>query len=461
MRSIPYFYLTGLLLCLICLPQAVQATHIRAGQITAERDPTSSNPYTYIFTLTIYRDTKGVDQPNATLNFGVDGATQTVPVSRDRSTGQLLGNDIEVLTFTYRYTYPGPNTYKVTFTEENRNAGVVNMTNSDNTAFHIETEFTINPNLGLNNSVVLRNPPIDRATVGQRFCHNPAAFDPDGDSLSFRLVVPFQRLNTPVLAYISPSAVTPLGTPESGSGAPAFTINSITGEICWDAPGPRKRDGGIITGTGPTDYAEYNIAFEVEEWRKREDGTYVKVGTVRRDMQITVLGNPNKRPDLILPKDTCIVAGTDLRAIIRATDPDGHRVSIGSESAIFSANRLVFPTQPPATLNPFATVTQPEYQPTRPNPAQSAFRWQTDCQHVRAQPYAVVFRAEDDPPSTTQPNPNRLTDTKTWLIRVVGPKPTGLRAVASGRSMQLSWDPYRCQNASRSSSGARWAARPT
>ncbi len=64
-------------------------------------------------------------------------------------------------------------------------------------------------------------------------------------------------------------------------------------------------------------------------------------------MQITVLGNPNKRPDLILPKDTCIVAGTDLRAIIRATDPDGHRVSIGSESAIFSANRLVFPT--PAT----------------------------------------------------------------------------------------------------------------
>ncbi len=53
MRSIPYLYLTGLLLCLICLPQAVQATHIRAGQITAERDPTSSNAFTYIFTLTI------------------------------------------------------------------------------------------------------------------------------------------------------------------------------------------------------------------------------------------------------------------------------------------------------------------------------------------------------------------------------------------------------------------------
>jgi hypothetical protein len=438
MRPLPYFYLTGVLLCLLCLPQAALATHIRAGQITAERDPNSTNPYAYIFTLTLYRDTQGVDQPNATLDFGVDGATQTVPVGYRNRTGVNIGNNIEELRYTFRYTYPGPNTYTVRFTEENRNAGVVNMFQSVNTAFHIETEFIVSATLGLNNSVVLRNPPIDRATVGQRFCHNPAAFDPDGDSLSYRLAVPFQRVGRVVNEYRSPELVTPLGTPESGSGSPTFTIDPITGQICWDAPGPRKRGGGEITGPG--DYAEYNIAFIVDEWRKTVRG-YEKVGSVRRDMQIRVEFNPNKRPELILPKDTCVVAGTDLRALIRATDPDGHQVSIGSESAIFSTDREVFPNQPPATLTPYATIENPVFQNS---PAQSQFKWQTDCQHVRAQPYAVVFRVEDNPRNIEQ----RLTDTKTWLIRVVGPKPTGLKATPAGKTMQLTWDPYRCPNAS-------------
>jgi hypothetical protein len=426
------------------LPQAALATHIRAGQITAERDPGSTNPYAYIFTLTLYRDTQGVDQPNATLDFGVDGATQTVPVGyRNRPNGTQLGNNIEELRYTFRYTYPGPNTYTVRFTEENRNAGVVNMFQSVNTAFHIETEFIVSPTAGLNNSVVLRNPPIDRATVGQKFCHNPAAFDPDGDSLSYRLVTPLSKKGTEVTGYQDPNRVVPLGTPESGSGAPTFTIDPVTGDICWDAPGPRKRDGGVISG--PDDYAEYNIAFVVEEWRRTSGAAPVKVGTVRRDMQITVRFNLNKRPELIIPNDTCVVAGTDLKAVIRALDPDGHQVSIGSESAIFSTDRDVFPNQPPATLTPFASVTSPVYQPTRPNPAKSDFRWQTDCQHVRAQPYAVVFRAEDDPPGRPD---QRLTDTKTWLIRVVGPKPTGLKATPAGKTMQLTWDPYRCPNAS-------------
>ncbi|MBD0258020.1 MAG: gliding motility-associated C-terminal domain-containing protein [Cytophagales bacterium] len=421
------------------MPQAALATHIRAGQITAERDPGSTNPYAYIFTLTLYRDTQGVDQPNATLDFGVDGATQTVPVGyRNRPNGTQLGNNIEELRYTFRYTYPGPNTYTVRFTEENRNAGVVNMFQSVNTAFHIETEFIVSATLGLNNSVVLRNPPIDRATVGQRFCHNPSAFDPDGDSLSYRLVTPLSKKGTEVTGYQDPNRVLPLGTPESGSGAPTFTIDPVTGDICWDAPGPRKRDGGVIVSAD--DYAEYNIAFVVEEWRKTTNG-YRAVGSVRRDMQIRVEFNPNKRPELIIPNDTCVVAGTDLEKFIRAIDPDGHPVSIGSESAIFSTDRDVFPNQPPATLTPYATIEKPVFQDS---PAQSLFKWQTDCQHVRAQPYAVVFRAEDNPSNIAQ----RLTDTKTWLIRVVGPKPTGLKATPAGKTMQLTWDPYRCPNAS-------------
>ncbi len=426
----------------LIVPVQLYATHIRAGQITAERDPGSTDPLAYRFTLVLYRDKSGVDQPTATLDMGVNeggqggNAIRTANVASRRDLGGFA--QTEVLTYYFNYTYPGARPYTVSFTERNRNPEVVNMALSGETPFHIETTFTISPTLGLNSSVVLRNPPIDRATVGQRFCHNPDAFDPNGDSLSYRLVVPFQKVGQPVNRYFSPETVTPLGTPESGSGDPTFTIDPVKGTICWDAPGPRKRGGGEIAGPG--DYAEYNIAFIVDEWRKTTNG-YQPVGSVRRDMQIRVEFNPNKRPELIIPNDTCVVAGTNLEKFIRAIDPDGHQVSIGSESAIFSTDRGVFPNQPPATLTPYATIEKPVFQDS---PAQSRFKWQTDCQHVRAQPYAVVFRAEDNPSNIAR----RLTDTKTWLIRVVGPKPTGLKATPAGKTMQLTWDPYRCPNAS-------------
>ncbi|MDJ1486459.1 hypothetical protein QNI16_38685, partial [Cytophagaceae bacterium YF14B1] len=166
------------------------------------------------------------------------------------------------------------------------------------------------PNLGSNSTPQLRNPPVDNAEVGQKFTHNPAAFDPDGDSLSYKMIIPRQSVTLTVANYRSPETVAPpLGIPEAGSGAPTFVLNPLNGDITWDAPGSY--------GIGSKGYAEYNIAFVVEEWRKTAAG-YNKIGEIVRDMQITVREQPNKRPELIIPKDTCIVAGTVLKAIIRA-----------------------------------------------------------------------------------------------------------------------------------------------
>jgi hypothetical protein len=147
-----------------------------------------------------------------------DGQGGNVILTSDLADRRDLGGfaQTEVLTYYFRYKYPAARTYIVSFTERNRNKEVVNMALSNNTPFHIETSFTISPTLGVNNSVRLRNPPIDRATVGQKFCHNPDAYDRDGDSLSYRLVVPLQKVGQTVNGYFSPEAVTPLGTPESG-----------------------------------------------------------------------------------------------------------------------------------------------------------------------------------------------------------------------------------------------------
>jgi gliding motility-associated-like protein len=76
------------------------------------------------------------------------------------------------------------------------------------------------------------------------------------------------------------------------------------------------------------------------------------------------------------------------------------------------------------------------------SPATGSFTWQTECLHVREQPYQVVFKVEDLPLRDT------LVDIRTWQIRVVGPKPTGLKALAEGANIRLSWNPYTCSNAS-------------
>ncbi|MDJ1480622.1 gliding motility-associated C-terminal domain-containing protein, partial [Cytophagaceae bacterium YF14B1] len=168
------------------------------------------------------------------------------------------------------------------------------------------------------------------------------------------------------------------------------------------------------------------------------------IGEIVRDMQITVREQPNKRPELIIPKDTCIVAGTVLKAIIRATDPDQNQsIRISSESAIFSTSTALFPHQPAATLDPpnHPPKVRDQYQ-YQGNPAQSNFEWKTVCTQVRAQPYDVVFKAEDNAPV-----PNQLTDTKTWRITVVGPPVTGLKPTVEANAIRLSWNPYTCSGA--------------
>ena len=53
-------------------------------------------------------------------------------------------------------------------------------------------------------------------------------------------------------------------------------------------------------------------------------------------MQILVEDCDNERPDLILPPDTCVVAGTILDETILGIDPDNDNVKIEAFSEIFN-----------------------------------------------------------------------------------------------------------------------------
>lgn len=419
--------ISGRLLCvsalLFFLVSAAEATHLRAGEIKVVRDGCSS--LRVIVTVTVYTDTGCSGNcvefggPEDVLSFG-DGFSVLVPMTPSTPTGVV---NVGKASYTIGHTFPGPGRYIISYLEPMRNKEVVNITIPDENKFYLETQIDLS--IGCSNSPVLLIPPIDEACSGVAFFHNPGAYDADGDSLSYELVVPFRDKNTPVVNYRNPN--TPefyaglnysLGD-ETGSHPPTFAIDPIDGTLSWDAPG---------------NAGEYNVAFIIKEWRKI-NGQWIEVGFVRRDMQIIVVADcKNERPELIIPQDTCVVAGTSIHKIIRGTDPENHVVKIEAFSEILEPS-----TESRATVLP----SPPKFQPSNP-PAQLQFNWNTVCGHVKDQAYQVVFKITDDPPL----GPSLVTF-ETWRIKVVGPAPVLQPPVVdlSKRHVDLTWDLYECQNA--------------
>ncbi len=396
------------------------ATHIRAGDLTATRlDTGNPNVLTFRFTIVLYRDTEGVPAQEGEIDFGTGNPNNRVVVS-PVSLGFINGGTTEILLYETVFTFSSPGEYTVSYFERNRNPGVLNMFNSIDTPFFIESTFLISPILGLNNSPILLIPPIDEARVGQRFIHNPGAFDPEGDSLSYQLTI---NKKSPavdgdaglVINYRFPDELSDIR--EDGTAPAEFSIDPITGDLIWDAP---KTPG------------EYNVAFYIDEWR---DG--IRIGRVNRDMQIVVRDHNNERPNIIIPRDTCIVAGSTLEASIFARDPDGDLLILTAANQSGS----LFDLPAPSNSATFDTL---GLQP--PNGFEEGiFRWETVCEDVRREPYQATFKAVDTPISLQ----NQLADLQTWRITVVGPSPDTLIALPDlvRAQVELSWNNYQCGNA--------------
>ncbi|MDO9551887.1 gliding motility-associated C-terminal domain-containing protein [Rhodonellum sp.] len=386
----------------------VFATHIRAGEITAER--VSVQTLTYRITVVGYTDLRSnVVFGPGDIDFG-DGRSEVLNTKSDIVSVEPLGNQIEKNTFVITHTYQGPGQYVIRFKEFNRNDRTLNMDNSVDTPFYVETMIIIDPFFGINNSPVLTIPPVDNGAVNVRYIHNPGAYDPDGDSLAYVMDVPKQEFERPVNNYRNP------GTPEfsfnrEDGGTPAFlTLDNVTGDLIWDAPG--------LAG-------QFNVAFKILEYRKI-NGVFRLIGYVVRDMQIIIENSNNKRPELILPPDLCVVAGTKIQEIIQGVDPDGDPIKI----EIFGDPVEI--TSSPGSYSPLSVF--------QPSPGIITFNWQTVCSHVRAREYQVRARITDQPRSGPA-----LVDIKTWNITVIGPPPV-LEEIEQlqGRSVDIKWNPYSC-----------------
>jgi len=370
----------------LACPLMAWATHNRAGEITYKQ----ISAYTYQVTLVTYTDSRSVsaDRPSVDIIWG-DGKTSTIVRNSQSFAGKYLNTYINV--YSGQHTFNGPGTYLIQFLDPNRVQGIVNVSNSINTAFYVESQLQINPTRGFNSSPILLQPPIDFAQVNKRFIHNPNAYDADGDSLSYILIPPKEKQGVNV-NYVTPKA------------SNSFSLNPITGDLIWDAP--------IAIGI-------YNIAIEIDEYRNG-----LKIGYVIRDMQIWVQ-NGNNHPPVIAPlKDTCVEAGKSATFWFRvkAKDIDTQQtITLTATGGPFL--QKIFP----ATYNPGPAIGK--------DSVKTNVQWQIPCDAIRKQPYKIVFRAVDNDPDLP------LSDIKQMNIRVVGPAPINLVAVAMGNGVKLNWNP--------------------
>ncbi len=359
----------------------LSATHNRAGEITYVQ----ISDLTFEITITTFTYTLSLaDRPELTVDWG-DNSTSVA----QRNDKVKLPNFYQKNTYKTRHTFPGPGIYKIVVQDPNRNYGVVNIPNSVNVVFSISTILTVNPAMGYNDTPVLLNPPYDKAALGYIFIHNPGAFDPDGDSISYKLTVCTREDGKPIQNYTLPPATNYL------------IVDSISGDLIWNTP---------------ADTGKYNVAMEIQEWRNKK-----KIGVVVRDMQIEVFQTKNKPPVNSALSDRCVEVGKTVSFIVSATDANNDSISLSAKSGVFTL------AQCPAAFTGIDSTT---------GFSSSRFTWTPCHESVRNQPYNIIIKADDNNAEL------RLSDIDNMNIKVLGPSPVLVNAIPEGKFIRLVWNNY-------------------
>jgi gliding motility-associated-like protein len=195
--------------------------------------------------------------------------------------------------------YNDPGGYYVIWERCCRNSVIKNINSPENVgnAFYLEFPPIGDPN-NCNNRILNTSPLFNQVTgefpcLNQPFSTDFGAFDPDGDSLVYKLVIPSA-------GFASTSPFGPGSEPFPDPGPyPNVTMNSPYGNTLPDGtainlipgnPALSVDSKGILHVT-PNQTGLFAIALEVYEYRNG-----VRIGMVRRDFQFLVINCPNIVP---------------------------------------------------------------------------------------------------------------------------------------------------------------------
>ena len=284
MKKYLLYIFSNLLFLFLALTEKVCASHSMGSDITY----TCVGPNTYEITLSFYRDCLGIAAEDSAY-LDVSSSCQGlyyVYLLRVPGTGQeitpLCPSEISTCsggTFTgiQEYIYkrtvilPGVCTdWTFSYNLCCRNNAITNITSPASWYMYVYATLnnTINP---CNNSPTFSNKPVPFVCMGQQFCFNHGAYDIDGDSLVYSLITPWDSPGYQI-SYLFPfTASNPL------SSSPAVSFNPVTGDICMT----------------PTSLEVTVMAVLVQEYRNG-----VLIGSVERDIQVTVIACTNQVPSL-------------------------------------------------------------------------------------------------------------------------------------------------------------------
>ncbi len=401
------------------------ATHIRSGEINATR--LSCNSLNYRITLTVYTNTASPSHPGGWIGGGLlswgEGSMNLPDITNVTIINAAL--NIGKVVFTKDVTFSHEGDFIISYDEAHRNSTILNIPNqNDNLDFYVQDLIRVSKTF-CDSSPSFLVQPIDQGCKGQAFLHNPGASDPDGDSLSFSLVIPKSQGGIDIGGYADPNnskfyTSINLDYQTSNSqhnGPPTFSINATSGQLSWDAPG--------MIGS-------YNIAIKVQQWKKNPaDSTWIEFGYVVRDMQIEILDCGNRPPTLTSVADICVLEGDLLSVNVKGSDPDFDKVVIEVFSDITSF------AESPAQVQFSGNIQTPDT-------AHVKISWRPDCMRVRDQPYQVVIKITDQPFSGPQ-----LTSFKSFNIKVMARPPaiTDIQANPVVKKVTLTWNSYACSSA--------------
>lgn len=207
-----------------------------------------------------------------------------------------------------------------------RNAAITTINSPSSNTFYIYASLN-NIIAPCNSSPTFSNKPVPFLCLGQQFCFNHGAYDADGDSLVYQLITPKQTATTNV-SYHSPyNSSNPLNS------MPSTTFSSLSGDICLT---PQALEVTVM-------------AVLVKEYRNG-----VLIGTVERDLQLTVMNCANNLPTISGINGTnnfsmTICANTKTCFNLFSSDPDiGQKVTViwnyGITGATFTTSSGPRPT---------------------------------------------------------------------------------------------------------------------
>ncbi len=246
------------LLALSFVTTAAFASHLRCGYITAYKQNCSSRTYT--ITVTVFTNTASPVKfgEDGTLDFG-DGSNMLIPAV-DNIARPDLGPNVGMASFTINHTYAATGHYLISYAEQARNGGVLNMSDSFLTTFYtetlIDTDFCTTPKFIA--------PPVATGFSLHDFNLSLGASSTDDVQLTYELVTPSRDRGTPVDGFIMPSGL---------------TLNYLTGLLNWDMNVSDFHSSG-----------EYNFALVVKQW-SQEGETWHYNQHVQIDFQVILSGD--------------------------------------------------------------------------------------------------------------------------------------------------------------------------